>query len=158
VILGDVTGYDLGKFIHVLAVVVGLGVTFGYGVFMGFADRFAPSSSAVVLRASQVSNRFLVTPALILILISGIYMVADADIEGESWVTVGFIAVFALLGMIHGFFVPRTRRAIELAERDTADGGELSPEYQKLSKQLALGGQIAGLITALTIFFMVVKP
>jgi len=48
--------------------------------------------------------------------------------------------------------------AIELAERDTADGGDLSPEYQQVSKQLALGGQIAGFITALTIFFMVVKP
>jgi uncharacterized membrane protein len=156
--LGDITGYELGKFVHVLAAVVGLGATFGYGVFMGFADRFAPHASSTVLRASQVANRYLVTPALILILISGIYMVADYDIEGEAYVTVGFIAVFALLGMVHGFFAPRTRRAIELAERDIADGGELSPEYRQLAKQLALGGQIAGFITAVTIFFMVVKP
>jgi len=157
-VLGDVTGYELGKFIHVLAVVVGLGVTFGYGVFMGFTDRFAPSSSAVVLRASQVANRYLVTPGLILILLSGIYMVAEVDFGNASWISVGFIAVFVLLGMVHGFFIPRTRKAIELAERDTANGGELGSEYQKLSKQLALGGQTAGLITALTIFFMVVKP
>jgi hypothetical protein len=60
--------------------------------------------------------------------------------------------------MVHAFFGPRVRKAIDLAERDVADGGELGPEYRKLAKQLALGGQIAGLITALTIFFMVVKP
>ena len=156
--IADFTGYELALFIHVLAVVVGLGVTFGYGVFMGFADRFAPQSSAVMLRASLVSSRFIVTPGLILILLSGIYMIADAEIEGESWVTVGFIAVLLLFGMVHGFFAPRTRRAIEIAERDTAGGGGLSPEYQQLAKQLALGGQIAGLITVLTIFFMVVKP
>ena len=156
--IADIAGYELVKFIHVLAAVVGLGVTFGYGVFMGYADRFAPQSSSVMLRASLVSSRYIVTTGLVLLLLTGIYMVADANIEGESWVVVGFIAVFVLLGMVHGFFAPRTRRAIELAERDTANGGDLSPEYQQLSKQLALGGQIAGLITALTIFFMVVKP
>ena len=156
--IGEITGYELGKFIHVLAAVVGLGATFGYGVFMGFADRFAPYASSAVLRASQVSDRYLVTPMLLLILVTGIYMIADADIEGESWVTVGFIAVFVLLGMVHGFFRPRVRKAIDLAERDVADGGELGDEYKKLAKQLAMGGQIAGLIVAVTIFFMVVKP
>ena len=156
--LADITGYELGKFIHVLAAVVGLGVTFGYGVFMGFADRFAPHASSAVLRASQVSDRYLVTPMLLVILATGIYMIADADIEGESWVTVGFLAVFVLLGMVHAFFRPRVRKAIDLAERDVADGGELSDEYKNVAKQLALGGQIAGLIVAVTIFFMVVKP
>ena len=102
--LAEITGYELGKFIHVLAVVVGLGVTFGYGVFMGFADRFAPQSSAVVLRASQVADRYLVTPMLLVILATGIYLIADADIDGESWITVGFLAVFILLGMVHAFF------------------------------------------------------
>jgi uncharacterized membrane protein len=156
--IAEITGYELALFIHVLSVVVGLGVTFGYGVFMGFADRFAPQSSAVMLRASQVANNWMVTPGLILILLSGVYMIADANLEDESWVAIGFLAVFVLFGMVHAYFVPRTRRAIELAERDTADGGDLSPEYQQLSKQLALGGQIAGFITVLAIFFMVVQP
>ena len=157
-LLGDVTGYELGKFIHVLAAVVGLGVTFAYAVFMGFADRFAPHASPAVLRASQVSDRYIVTPGLILILITGIYMVSEVDFDNASWISVGFIAVFVLLGMVHAFFGPRVRKAIELAEADVADGGDLGPEYRKLAKQLATGGQIAGLITALTIFFMVVKP
>jgi uncharacterized membrane protein len=141
-----------------LAVVVGLGATFAYAVFMGFADRFAPHSSAAVLRAARVSDRYLVTPALILILITGIYMVSEVDFGNAAWVSVGFIAVFVLLGMTHAFFAPRIRKAIDLADRDMADGGSLSPEYLKLTKQIALGGQIAGLIIAVTIFFMVVKP
>ena len=157
-VLADITGYELGKFIHVLAVVVGLGATFAYAVFMAFADRFNPAASSTVLRASQISDRFLVTPALILILVTGIYMISDADIEGESWVTVGFLAVFILLGLTHAFFGPRIRKAIDLVERDMAGGGEPSAEYQQLTKQIAIGGQIAGLIIAVTIFFMVVKP
>lgn len=158
-ILGDITGYELGKFIHVLAVVVGLGVTFAYGLFMGFADKFAPRSSATMLRASQISDRFIVTPALIVILLTGIYMVSEVDFDNASWISVGFIAVFVLLGMVHGFFRPRTRKAIEIAESEPAGTDEPhGPEYQRLAKQMALGGQIAGLIVAVTIFFMVVKP
>jgi uncharacterized membrane protein len=156
--LADITGYELGKFIHVLAAVVGLGATFGYGIFMGFTERNAPQASATVLRASQIANRFLVTPALVVILVSGIYMASDADLNNETFVMVGYVAAAILLGMVNAFFAPRTTKAIELAERDMAAGDELSPEFQQLSKQLAIGGQIAGLIVAVTIFFMVVKP
>jgi hypothetical protein len=45
-----------------------------------------------------------------------------------------------------------------LAERDLAAGGELSDEYRRISAQMARVGQLAGLIVAVTIFFMVVKP
>jgi hypothetical protein len=63
-----------------------------------------------------------------------------------------------LFGLVHGYFIPRGRKAEELAERDLAGSGELSPEYQALSKQIAGVGQLTGLIVAVTIFFMVVKP
>jgi len=153
------TGYDVGKFIHVLAVVVGLGPTFAYAVLMPFADKFAQASVPTVYRAAQKIDRFLVTPGLIIVLLAGIYMLADAHIKvSEGYVSVGFLAVIVLLGMTHGFFAPRYRRGIELAEHDLAGGGELGADYQALSRQLAIGGQIAGLVIAVTIFFMVVKP
>jgi Na+/proline symporter len=94
-----------------------------------------------------------------MILAAGIYLLAKGDISAsESWVTVGFIAIIVLFGMVHGFFGPRYRRGIELAERDLAASGELSPEYRKVSAQMARGGQVAGLIVAIAVFFMVVKP
>jgi hypothetical protein len=34
----------------------------------------------------------------------------------------------------------------------------LSPEYRRISSQMARVGQLAGLIVAVAIFFMVVKP
>ncbi len=63
-----------------------------------------------------------------------------------------------LFGLVHAYFQPRTRKAIELSERDLAAGGELSAEYSALSAQMARVGQLAGLVVAVTIFFMVVKP
>ena len=127
-----ITGYNVGLFIHVLA---------------------------VVLRTINNVNRFMVTPGMIVLLLAGIYMVADADISlSEAYVSVGLLAIIALFGLVHGYFIPRARKAEQLAERDLGSGDELSAEYRALSKQIATVGQITGLIVAITIFFMVVKP
>ena len=156
--LADITGYNVGLFIHVLAVVLAFGPTFGYGFFIAFADTKAPSAVPAVHRAVRLTNLFLVTPAMIVVLAAGIYLMAKGDWGNQSWITVGFIAIIVLFGLIHAFFNPRTRTAIELSERDLAAGGELSGEYRRVSAQMARVGQLAGLIVAVAIFFMVVKP
>jgi uncharacterized membrane protein len=158
-VLATVTAYSVGLFIHVLAVVLAFGPTFGYGFFIGFADTKAPAAVPAVNRVVLITNLFLVTPAMIVVLAAGIYLLAKGDISAsESWVTVGFVAIIVLFGLVHGYFNPRTRKAIELSERDLAAGGELSAEYRGVSAQMARVGQLAGLIVAVTIFFMVVKP
>jgi uncharacterized membrane protein len=157
-VLATVTGYSVGLFIHILAVVLAFGPTFGYGFFIGVADTRAPAAVPAVNRAVNLCNLFLVTPAMIILLAAGIYLMVKGDWGSQSWITVGFIAIVVLFGLVHGFFVPRTRKAIELSERDVAAGGELSEEYKRVSAQMARVGQLAGLIVAVTIFFMVVKP
>ncbi len=158
-VLADVTAYNVGLFIHVLAVVVGLGPPFAYGVFIALAEARAPASTPAVLRAVNMTNRFLVTPALIVILAAGIYLMSKGDYDaGESWITVGFIAIVLLFGLVHGFFLPQGRRAVEIAERDLAAAGELGAGYRALSARIARVGQLTGLIVVVTIFFMVVKP
>ena len=157
--VATITAYGVGLWVHVLAVVLAFGPTFGYGFFMAYADSNAPASVPMVYRAAQMSDRLLVTPAMVVLLLAGIYLLAKGDISaGESWVSVGIAAILVLFGMVHGFFAPRYRRAIEVAERDLAAGGDLSDEYRAVSRQIARGGQLAGLIVAVTIFFMVVKP
>ena len=111
-----------------------------------------------MLRTINNVNRFMVTPGMIVLLLAGIYMVADADISlSEAYVSVGLLAIVALFGLVHGYFIPQGRNAEQLAERDLGSGDELSAEYRALSKQIAAVGQITGLIVAITIFFMVVK-
>ena len=153
------TGFEAGLFIHILAVVVAFGPTFGYGFFISFAERGERTALPGILRAINSMNMLLVTPAMLVVLLAGLYLVIDNDISmSETYVSVGFLAIILLFGLVHGYFVPRGRRAAELAQRDVDAGGELSPEYRALSKQIALVGQLAGLIVAVTIFFMVVKP
>lgn len=157
--VATITGFSIALFIHVLAVVLAFGPTYGFGFFVSSAEQSEPRSVPAVLRGVLQVDRYLITPGLIVILLAGIYMLIDAEISaGESWVSIGFLAVVVLFGMAHGFFRPNTRRALELAERDLGAGDALSDEYLALSKKLENGGKVAGAIVAITIFFMVVQP
>jgi uncharacterized membrane protein len=156
--LATITGFSIALFVHVLAVVLAFGPTFGFGFFIAMAER-EPRSVPAVLRGIRTIDRYLVSPGLIVILLAGIYMLADEHISaGDSWVSIGILAIVVLFGMAHGFFRPQTEKALELAERDLKAGEALGPEYEAISKKLETGGKIAGLIVAITIFFMVVQP
>ncbi len=157
--LATITGFSIGLFVHVLAVVLTFGPTFAYGIFIGVAESSTPRSIPAVLRGVQQTDRFLVRPGMIVILAAGIYLLIDHHISAsESWVSVGFVAIVALFAMAHGFFRPNAARALELSERDLGVGDTLSPEFAAVSKKLETGGKIAGAIVAITIFFMVVQP
>src|SRR5215208_8196090 len=60
VVLATITAYNVGLAIHVLAVVLAFGPTFGYGFFIGFADNRAPLAVPAVNRAVRLTNLFLV--------------------------------------------------------------------------------------------------
>jgi uncharacterized membrane protein len=157
--LANITGYEVGNFIHILAVVAGIGPTYAYGPVLAYVERFAPQSVPAVYTAFQRVDRIMVTPGLIIILLAGLYMVSDASISlGESWVSLGLATVIILLGLTHAYFAPRWRRGIELAERDLAGSGELSEEFRANSKQTSIAGALVGLLVIVTIFFMVTQP
>jgi hypothetical protein len=154
-----ITWFGIGLFIHVLTVVLAFGPTFAFGVFVGVAEKSSPRSVPAVLRGILMQDRYMLSPGLIVVLLAGIYMLIDGHISaGESWVTVGFVAIVILFGMAHGFFRPNTKKALELAERDLAAGDALGGEYAAVAKKLENGGKLAGLIVAITIFFMTVQP
>jgi len=157
--LASITAYGIGNFVHVLAVVLAFGPTYAYPVFAAVAQRIDPRSVPTILRGIIKSHQIFVIPGLIVLLLAGMYTQAEGSWEAsESWLSVGYTAILVLLGMTFLFFRPNTRRALEIAERDLEDGGELSGEFEAVSKRIATGGQIASLIVIVTIFFMVVKP
>jgi hypothetical protein len=93
--------------------------------------------------------------------LAGIYLLTASDGVWETsdvFVAVGFVAIFALFGLQHGFFQPQTRKAKELAERDLKAGETLSPEFEAVSQGLGKVGSLAGIIVVVTIFFMTYKP
>jgi len=154
----NITDYSVGLFIHIVAVVLTFGPTFGYGFLFSVLPRY-PRAAPGLIEGMQKIDRYLITPGMAVILLAGIYLLVEGPWDGsETFVAVGFVAIVALLGLQHGFFRPQEAKARELAERDLEVGDSLSAEFEEVSRRLGIVGPIAGLIVVVTIFFMTVKP
>jgi hypothetical protein len=153
-------GYKIALFFHILAVVIALGPTFGYGVFFSVLPRYPRSAPALIAGMRKV-DRLLVNPGMIVILIAGIVLLATSSSvwKGSQFFVVwGFIAIIALFGVQHGFFGPKMAELQEIADRDAAAGDTLSAEFGERSQLIAQVGGATGLLIVLTVFFMVYKP
>jgi len=152
--------YKIALFLHILAVVLAFGPTFGYGILFSVLPNH-PRATPAVLAGIQKIDRYLVSPGTAVVLLAGIYLLVasdDAWSGSDAFVTVGFIAILALFGLQHGFFRPQTAKAKDLAERDLKSGDTLGEEFQEVAQRLGTVGPVAGLIVVVTIFFMSYKP
>ena len=149
-VAATVTFYSVVVFFHIAAV----------GAYMATAQREGGGAIPAVGRTMVLWDRTALTGAMTLILLTGIYLGADGPYGmGSFFISWGFVAIVILFGLGHGFFIPRTKRAVELAERDlAAPEGKLSAEFEALSGQLAKVGIAAGLLVILTIYVMTAKP
>jgi len=151
-------GYKIALFLHILAVVLAFGPTFGYPFFFSVTPQF-PRATPAILAGIQKADRYLVNPGLIVVLLAGIYLLADGPWEaGDAFISVGFLMIIILFGLQHAFFRPQVRKAKELAERDLKSGDSLSDEFVAVGDRIGKVGTLAGLIVAITIFFMAYKP
>lgn len=153
-----VTFYGVVKSIHVFAVVFAFGVTFSYPIVLGWLRANHPEVLPTFHRMQGRIGRLMVTPGMIVILLTGIYLASDGDFWKEQWVTIPFVILIILFGMGGAYFSPRERKIAETADRDLSGGGTLGAEYDKQAKGLAVGGTIAGVLIVLAVFLMVAKP
>jgi hypothetical protein len=152
--------YKIALFLHILAVVLAFGPTFGYGILFSVLPSY-PQATPALLAGIQRIDRYLVTPGMVIVLLAGVYLMVASDDAwdgSEAFITVGFIAIIALFGLQHGFFRPQTAKAKALAERDLKAGDTLSEEFEEISQRLGTVGPVAGLIVVIAIFFMSYKP
>jgi uncharacterized membrane protein len=151
-------GYKIALFLHILAVVLAFGPTFGYAFFFSATPQF-PRATPAILAGVQKVDRYLVNPGMIVLLLAGIYVLVDGPWEAsDAFISVGFLAIIVLFGLQHAFFQPNVRRARALSEEDLKKGEELGPEFMAISQRLGQVGTLAGLIVVVTVFFMTYKP
>ncbi|HEY7256060.1 MAG TPA: DUF2269 family protein [Solirubrobacterales bacterium] len=154
---GD-TGYKIGLFLHILAVVLAFGPTFGYALFFSVAPQY-PRAVPAIFAGVQKCDRYLVNPGMVILLLAGLYLLSSGDWDaGKAFIVVGFVAIIVLFGLQHGFYQTQTRRAKELAERDLKAGDEFSDEFNAVTDRISKVGMLSGLIIVVTVFFMVYKP
>ena len=156
--LAAVTLYNLSVFVHVTAVVVGLGATFAESLLFPVAMRVGARHLPYLHRVQLAINQRLATPALVVILLTGIYQTIDGDWGfGEFWISATFAIVIAIGALNGAYFIPTDRRLAAMAERES-ESGRLSDEYQAAARREGMMGALTGILVILAIFLMVVKP
>jgi hypothetical protein len=164
---------------HILAVVIAFGVTFSYPLFAIVGARMDPSAMPWFHRMQQVVGRRLVNPALLIVLLAGIYLASHLHQWSAFYVQWGLAAVVVLGGLEGGFMIPREGRLADLAGRDLAAAAvplsssapgsgsaaagassatvSLSPEYQALLTWVGIVGALMQLTVVITVFMMAAR-
>jgi uncharacterized membrane protein len=155
--------YEISLSLHIAAVVVGLGSTFALSLTFPVALSLDARHLPYVHRLSLAVNRYLASPGLLLVLVTGVFQVEDGDWDfGDAWISASFAIVIALGGLLGAYFIPSDRRLGAMATREIAAAGagtiELSDDYQRGARNQGIAGGIAGVLVIAAIVLMVVKP
>lgn len=148
-----VSFFDVVLWLHILAFFIAFGPTYAYGVFLANAAKAGPAAMVQTARSIVTWDLKAGTAGAVVLLITGLYMVGDSGFEfSDFFVSWGFIAIILILGLNHGFLIPKGRRAIELLENGQED------EAQAIGQQLGKVGAGLGVVVILTIYVMTAKP
>jgi hypothetical protein len=154
--------YDVVLAVHIMAVVIGFGVTFAYPVMFAVAGRHDPRSLPILHRIEYTIERAIINPALLVIVAAGAYLASEEHLWSEFFVQWGLGAAIVIGALVGSVMIPTAKRAQAAAARDiaTAGDGELAmgAEYQGLVKRLATVGSLLSAIVLVTILFMAIKP
>jgi uncharacterized membrane protein len=146
--------YKVLIFLHVLAVVVGLGPTFA---LPGLMKLRGDPPSAAVLRAEYVISRY-ASIGLGVILLTGLGLISESPVVigqfGEArWLHIAITLFVVLAGLGTGYATPRMRKALKAGE--AGNSAEVKRLLDPLDKVV---GPILGLLTAAILYLMLMKP
>ncbi len=158
-----VTSYDFSLFLHITAVVVGLGATFAESVMFPVAMKMNPRHLPYVHRLQLTLNQFFAIPALLVVLATGFYQGSDRDWAfGDFWLSATFGIVIVIAAVNIFYFIPADRRLGPMVEREIAAAGDgeivLSDQYRRQSTIEGIAGSIIGVLLVVAIYLMVTKP
>jgi uncharacterized membrane protein len=163
VITASISALEISIFIHVTAVVVGLGATFAESLAFPVAMRLDPRHLPYVHALQLAINRRLASPALLVILVTGAYQVSEGGFSmGDAWISASFAIVIALGALIGAYFVPADKRLGAMVARELEQAGgdavELSEDYRRGARAEGIVGAVAGFLVVLATFLMITKP
>src|SRR5436853_7631667 len=104
------TFYDIVLAVHILAVVVAFGVVFSYPVLDATFKRSNPDSLASLHRLHLALASKVITPAMVVVLLAGLYLALDRWSLGDPWISATFAILFILFGLVGGVLTPADKR------------------------------------------------
>jgi uncharacterized membrane protein len=163
VIAPAATLYDSILALHIIAVVLAFGWTFALPITYAVAVKCDPRSLPVLHRIEYTISRFMLNPALVVILVAGIFLASDGHHWSEFFVQWGLAAVVVIGGLVGSVLIPAAKRAEKAVRGDIeawAGSGEFQPgeDYRAATRRLNTVGSAASLLVLVTIVMMAVKP
>ena len=161
-----VTSFDVSLFLHITAVMVGFGSTFAEAIMFPVALRTNVRHLPYVHNLQLAINRWLASPALLVVLATGFYQVSDRDFDlGDFWLSATLTIVVVISALLGGYFIPADRKLAPMVEAEIAAAGDrelnladLSDEYQRRARMEGVVGTITGILLVVAVYLMVTKP
>ena len=162
--VGAVTFYGVVLFVHISAAIVAFGVTFAYPLLFATVANANQRALPAVHHAAELIGSRIIGPAAAVLLLAGIYLVADGPYEiGDPFVGAG-IAIIVIIMALGGAFFGRQAAALkeisEQAIEASPPGGHVSlgDEYDRRMRLLTQVGWLNWFLVLLAVFLMVTKP
>jgi uncharacterized membrane protein len=145
--------YDLSVTVHVLAAIVGFGVTYSYPVLQLLGERGDRRNLPFALDAITTISRRVAVPATVVVGITGVYQLAAGPYGlDDAWASIGLVLYLAVMAVATGYLAPRYGRAADAARRGDAE------EYASLIRGVnGVGAFVVAAVLAIVVL-MVLKP
>lgn len=153
--------FELLVFLHLVAVVVGIGTVFLNGMYANIAMKRQGTEGVAISEAnydvSAIAEKFIYA-----IPVFGVLAVlANDGIEfSQVWIWLSIVLYIAAIGVAHAVVIPGHRRLNELGR--LMSSGQAGPaegaEMEALGKRMAPAGMTLNLLAVVLIGLMVWKP
>ncbi|MGE5597126.1 MAG: DUF2269 family protein [Hyphomicrobiales bacterium] len=152
------TSYSILLFLHILAVILGLGATFAFPFIQAVGDRNGVVGARLAIRTIKRIEDSFVLPGAVLVFLFGLGLIFNDqtgyDDDMPAWLSIA--VVWFIIAFVVAVLVQRRNenRALSILE-GTSDGADLPAEYTAVSRQLQMvGGLLA--ISVIAIAFLMV--
>ena len=153
--------FELLVFLHLVAVVVGIGTVFLNGVYANISMKRQGAEGLAISEANEkvsgVAEKFIYA-----IFVFGILAVLASDVYDFSqvWIWLSIVLYVVAVGISHSIVIPGHRRLNELARiMGSGQGGPAEgQEMAALGKRMAPAGMALNLLAVVLIGLMVWKP
>ena len=145
--------YDASVAIHVVAALVGFGVTFSYPVIQLVAERRGPEALALGFDAILAISRWVAVPATLVVGVTGIFQLADGPYSlSDGWLAASLGLYLAVMVVAVLYLAPAYRRAGDAARAGSAD------DYRAAIRRTNVVGPLVAAAVLAVAVLMEVKP